>query len=379
MEKARTNLSHSTGSTDSTKSVLHKRRSLNTTPNTSSPVYPSSVSRRERNDSQSSQSSLSLSVETEAEDHDKSSPLIRTNFFQYYRDEPINPSGDHIKSHPSSSSFLSWLHRNRNILLVLCLFALPCFGIWYYFRSADRLVCPLTARSRVSQLSRYFPTQSQRLWAQLRSAMDSGCTPHKIQTGSFERTPVVILLVRWKCPDVREDLSQALFRRFVQCVGQLTVKLNGHTEDLKECQSLIPPITDERRLTLLTKAEQIKQRIHEDLSSSYESGNRCFHLDNIDLLPPETVVLFHGMADSQNSPYKEATLLFSLDHAFELDRTSEDTSYRSFEHQVQRYLRSIWVPYLGDDKVSALLSRLTPNIGMFYTNQTDPLPPMCQV
>ncbi|KAA0195790.1 hypothetical protein FBUS_07660, partial [Fasciolopsis buskii] len=192
---------------------------------------------------------------------------------------------------------------------------------WWCFSGSDnQLICPLASRSQIDRLSKHFPTQSQRLWAQLRSALESGCTPHKIHIGSFERTPVVILLVHGKSRDIRANHSKSLFRRFIQCVGQLTIKVNHRTGDhFKGCQSLIPPITSERRQALSAEAERIKQTIDNDLLSSYESGDRCFHLDNIDLLPPETVLLFHGMADSQNSPYKEATLLFSLDHIFEFE------------------------------------------------------------
>lgn len=61
----------------------------------------------------------------------------------------------------------------------------------------------------------------------------------------------MILLVHGKSRDIRANHSKSLFRRFIQCVGQLTIKVNHRTGDhFKGCQSLIPPITSERRQAL---------------------------------------------------------------------------------------------------------------------------------
>ncbi|KAF6768662.1 hypothetical protein AHF37_07211 [Paragonimus kellicotti] len=92
----------------------------------------------------------------------------------------------------------------------------------------------------------------------------------------------------------------------------------------------------------------------------------------LDKLPPEVVLLFHGVTDAQNSIYKDAVILFSLQNTFSPDNCTfgyepHVSTHRQFERTVLRHLRGLWSDTLGEEEADALLSRLAPNIAVFHT------------
>ncbi|RTG87742.1 uncharacterized protein DC041_0005799, partial [Schistosoma bovis] len=216
-----------------------------------------------------------------------------------------------------------------------------------------------------NQLSQEFQGQHKRLWAQIRSALESPFqheyTNHQRQTTNERISPVVLLIVNRCIHSMVNDQSKQHHSTF------------NHNEN----GSFHCFIT---RLGQLF--DQMKLDFDNQLDNLYKSGERCFHFISIDLLPVEIVLLFHGYTDTENSIYSNSILLISLSKRFDVFESLNCTKKSEhilpgcqtagqFEHQVNQFLRSLWNKYLGNEEVDALISRLTTNIIIFHTYDDD--------
>uniref|UniRef100_A0A095AIL1 Uncharacterized protein n=1 Tax=Schistosoma haematobium TaxID=6185 RepID=A0A095AIL1_SCHHA len=216
-----------------------------------------------------------------------------------------------------------------------------------------------------NQLSQEFQGQHKRLWAQIRSALESPFqheyTNHQRQTTNERISPVVLLIVN----------------RCIHPMVNNQSKQHHSTFNHNENESFHCFIT---RLGQLF--DQMKLDFDNQLDNLYKSGERCFHFISIDLLPVEVVLLFHGYTDTENSIYSNSILIISLSKRFDVFESLNCTKKSEhilpgcqtagqFEHQVNQFLRSLWNKYLGNEEVDALISRLTTNIIIFHTYDDD--------
>ncbi|CAH8824054.1 unnamed protein product [Trichobilharzia szidati] len=260
--------------------------------------------------------------------------------------------------------------------------------------SEESLLLPMRkARSEkvIKQLSDEYKDQPKRIWAQIRSALQS---PQQYESTSVNgRIPPIVLLLVNRCVqpvngrvpcttsssdhgdgDDDSSKSNTLFQCFISRLGQL-INSEYLSNSSNSCSTL-----GDYPLTSLNehKIDQIKLDLDNQLIDLYKSGTRCFHFTSIDRLPAKLIPLFHGYTDVENSIYSNAVLLISLSKTF-VTSSPQNCTKRSehilpgcqtpgqFEHQVNKYLRSLWNKHLGNEEVDALISRLTLNIIVFHT------------
>ncbi|CAI2722473.1 unnamed protein product [Schistosoma spindalis] len=247
----------------------------------------------------------------------------------------------------------------------------------------------LRTQNLTNQLSQEFQGQHKRLWAQIRSALESPFqheyTNHQRQTTNERIPPVVLLIVNRCIHSIVNNQSKqhhstlnhnenGSFHCFITRLGQLINHL--YLSNSKNSCSIVKP----HQLNSLNKQkfDQIKLDFDNQLDNLYQSGERCFHFISIDLLPIEIILLFHGYTDTENSIYSNAILIISLSKRFDVYESLNCTkkseyilpgcqTASQFEHQINQYLRSLWNKYLGNEEVDALISRLTTNIIIFHT------------
>ncbi|KAF7259832.1 hypothetical protein EG68_02070 [Paragonimus skrjabini miyazakii] len=363
-------------------SELRERRGMNTTPNSS---LSSSVSKLSRTRSQSetiySEASgdriVNMSGSTEW------SPTVRKVEYTYYRDEPITASKDSIFEGKSIDRFSPVLRKWVFYLIILLSAVAICFIPISHYRHSVVRESPVSSNSLkllTEKLSIEFPYQSRRFWTQLRAALGQqyGHISNPTAKGP-SLVPAVILFVNRLCnitaiekltSNRKRDLASS-FQRFISRFGELTSSMVLR-EDPPTCIDILPngglmDETDERQI------ERLKLDFDAQLSQSYQSKRiRCFHFRMLDKLPPEVVLLFHGVTDAQNSVYKDAVILFSLQDTFSPDNCTVGcephvSTHRQFERTVLRHLRGLWSDTLGEEEADALLSRLAPNIAVFHT------------
>uniref|UniRef100_A0A5K4F0I2 SEA domain-containing protein n=2 Tax=Schistosoma mansoni TaxID=6183 RepID=A0A5K4F0I2_SCHMA len=247
----------------------------------------------------------------------------------------------------------------------------------------------IRTQNLTNQLSQEFQGQHKRLWAQIRSALESPFqheyTNHQRHTTNERISPIVLLIVnryihsivnnqskQHHCtPNHNENVS---FDCFITRLGQLVNHM--YLSNSKNSCSILKGY----QFNSLNKQkfDQMKLEFDNQLDDLYKSGSRCFHFTSIDLLPAEMVLLFHGYTDSENSIYSNSILLISLSKRFDVYESLNCTkklehilpgcqTAGQFEHQVNQFLRSLWNKYLGNEEVDALISRLTTNIIIFHT------------
>ncbi|KAA3681607.1 uncharacterized protein DEA37_0004925 [Paragonimus westermani] len=365
-------------------SELRERRGMNTTPNSSLSSSTSKLNRtRSHSETVYSEASgdriVNISGSTEW------SSTARKVEYTYYRDEPIAGSKDFMFEGKSIDQFLLVWCKWVFYLVILFSAAAICFiPINYYRRSVVRETSlhSNSLKLLTEKLSVEFPHQSRRFWTQLRAALEQQY--EHILKSTAQRpslVPAVILFVNRLCNIVAADKvtdnhqrdSASSFQRFISRFGELTSSMVLR-EDPPTCMDILlddglmdKDETDRRQI------EKLKLDFDVQLNHSYQSKRvRCFHFGMLDKLPPEVVLLFHGVTDAQNSIYKDAVILFSLQNTFSPDNCtvgceSHVSTHRQFERTVLRHLRGLWSDTLGQEEADALLSRLAPNIAVFHT------------
>ncbi|TGZ67810.1 hypothetical protein CRM22_004580 [Opisthorchis felineus] len=359
---------------------LRRRRALNTTPDSSLSSVPSGRTR-----------TRSATYGTGDQPSHVSPPLTRRQWNHVYTRLESNRSDDSDIEFPtdeespfkklgSSAPQIQWPRVLRFILLILLplICSIPFLGLYRTEPELSSTVIPL--HSLTDQLSLEFPNQTKRFWAQLRAALEQ---QHRfswssvISDANALMMPAIILFVNRAAASSFDTNPEAndLFHHFITRfgIGASSIVLR---QKHPSCPKVDPLETEDDTPFALAKVKNsdalLKLHFDAKLRRLYDQGIRCFHFPSVDQLPPEVVLLFHGVADSQNSVYKDALLLFSLQTIFDLDTSLDYTeqdvsSHRKFEHHVQRHLRALWKPSLGLEETDALLSRLTPNVAVFHS------------
>ncbi|CAH8428885.1 unnamed protein product [Schistosoma turkestanicum] len=266
----------------------------------------------------------------------------------------------------------------------------------------------INIKELTNQLSEEFPNQHKRLWAQIRSALESSFqykyTNHQQHTMSQRIPPVVLLLVNRYIHSIvnnqsnqpystllnqnnqnhnnDKSSSSSSFHCFISRLSELLVN-SEYLSNFKNSCSILEAY---HQFSDVNKQElnQMKLDFDSQFEELYKSGVRCYQFSAIDLLPANIVLLFHGYTDTENSLYSNSILLISLSKQFDVSESLDCTqtkkksslssmlpgdckSVSQFEHQINRFLRSQWNKYLGNEEVDAILSRLTTNILIFHT------------
>ncbi|KER28037.1 hypothetical protein X801_08779 [Opisthorchis viverrini] len=360
---------------------LRRRRALNTTPDSSLSSVPSGRTRTKSATYGSGDQSSHVSP-----------PWTRRQWNHVYTRLESNrsdnsdtdfPTDDDLPFNKLGSSLTpqtQWSRVFHFVLIILLplICSIPFLGLYRTAPELSSTVIPL--HSLTDQLSLEFPNQTKRFWAQLRAALEQ---QHRfswssvISDANALMMPAIILFVNRAAASSLDTNPEAndLFHRFITRfgIGASSIALR---QKHPSCPRVDPMETEDDSpfASAKVKSSDALLKLHFDakLRRLYDQGIRCFHFPSVDQLPPEVVILFHGVADSQNTVYKDALLLFSLQTTFDFDTSSDYTeqdvsSHRKFERQVQRHLRELWKPSLGLEETDALLSRLTPNVAVFHT------------
>ncbi|CAH8506911.1 unnamed protein product [Dicrocoelium dendriticum] len=380
--------------------TLRSRRALNTTPDSSSSLL--STQNRLCSPSPILDSNQSADASHLRRHSPESSHTIRQQNHVYFRDEPCEDFTESDDIGPVEDTFLSdqvpqnkvvlstWIYCAALSILILLIVLwsrlhAPDYTPPSHSTISDRL------HTLMGQLSAEFPNQTSRFWAQLRSALEQPYRRVWSNNGHLDddlSNPTVVLFVKrqpWNDGNNGNIDFNSLFRCFINRFASLTTSaVLGR--DRPDCVVPIQPnmlgIREEQPL-IDKESANYKLDIDTKLKRAYNNGIRCFHFPSIDALPPDVMLLFHGIADAQNSVYKEALLLFSLGHTFRFDNQSVPfdsalaSEHRQLERQIQRHLRTLWTSALGSEETDALLSRLTPTIAVFHPTESV-VPATCE-
>ncbi|CAH8430070.1 unnamed protein product [Schistosoma bovis] len=375
----------------------------NSDSNSSSLIFDSDILKNSSNNNSITQ----IECMRHSDHRNGSSSVTRFMEHVYIREEDNDSDDDSINSDYVNNKISTKKCTYIGLLsIIICITSIPF--VFYIYPMSISLTLPsspsvheqslssvqkVRTQNLTNQLSQEFQGQHKRLWAQIRSALESPFqheyTNHQRQTTNERISPVVLLIVNRCIHSIVNDQSKqhhstfnhnenGSFHCFITRLGQLVNHL--YLSNSKNSCSIIKA----HQLDSLNKQkfDQMKLDFDNQLDNLYKSGERCFHFISIDLLPVEIVLLFHGYTDTENSIYSNSILLISLSKRFDVFESLNCTKKSEhilpgcqtagqFEHQVNQFLRSLWNKYLGNEEVDALISRLTTNIIIFHTYDDD--------
>ena len=126
------------------------------------------------------------------------------------------------------------------------------------------------------------------------------------------------------------------------------------------------------------QGDTTKKTLDNILCDKFEKGKKVALVQQLNLLPPPSPMIFHSYCDDQNAQYKHAALIFTVHLPRNLDPTL--TAVEA-EGTVEKYLsEEVWIdsPY-NQDKIAALLSRIADTVLLVSPERGSTLEGLCTV
>ena len=121
-------------------------------------------------------------------------------------------------------------------------------------------------------------------------------------------------------------------------------------------------------------ADKTKEKMDEILEEKFKAGHKVAIIHHLELLPPASPLLFYSYCDDQNAPYKDVTIIFTVNLP---DEPSSSPSPKEAEGIVEEYLaHEVWSK-VDKDAVSALLSRIATTVALMNGESTNSLNAYC--
>lgn len=268
-------------------------------------------------------------------------------------------NGDHV-SHPHKCPRIPWWYYYIDIVTAVIIIAVLCLVIFPATQDEqkiepveikdERVVIVTRFKALFAELRAEFPSQSRRFWRILQSATQSMLSkPHPLH-------PAVILMAS---DNASVATASCIARRFGSTVAQSYVNAT-HQPTLVDCANFIDQ-----------DAEEFKLKLHDALEAELSRGSKVAVVDNLQMMPGDTSVLFHGYCDNENAPYLDATFVLTL-HMYDVAFEEPDDAI------VEDFLDRVWGQDVEKENLAALYSRIANNIAFVNTEEPDLIARLCR-
>lgn len=195
-------------------------------------------------------------------------------------------------------------------------------------------------KKEIAELRTLFPNQNERLWKSVISS-----SKHILNETNSTYPSVIILASNSKAHSLSNCIAEKIASSFL--------KSRGHSNANRI------PFTDIEHLQTYNVHDQ-KLMIDRAIQEALQSQNRkSYVIRNIQLLPPQAALIFHGLCDGDNAPFKDVMYILTLEVGNHIPTLTPN--------KAEDYLTDIWTSQLDYDKVAALMSRISNNVAILQT------------
>jgi hypothetical protein len=208
----------------------------------------------------------------------------------------------------------------------------------------------------LKELKAKYPNQSTSFWANI----ESSCRHSIIR----QKDPSIVLLVSDR---ETKTLATALTVDILDMVLKI-LKSVGLTKTAQEVT--IDPKSDSNLADLIQENNHDKLKLYIDnkLVEWFKSGDKVALVNNIELLPAQTMLLFYTYGDDQDTAkFPGVLILMNLNLEMSLEtalreRFNKNGSNKFLTKFTEDYLFKLWSARVNDDQLKPLFTRIANNV-----------------